>query len=173
VSVYPTFLAGRKLTASLLTSGQLNVVRKLTTESVTSNATPQNDDELFFDVEANAVYRIEAHFFPQSTSLTPDFQSAWSIPAGATGLRMCHGPTSNSATYTSETDTNVRVSGRNWTTAQTYQIGDANAAAIYESGLLIVSATAGTVQFQWAQGTSNATATDLLSRSFISYQRVG
>jgi hypothetical protein len=45
-------------------------------------------------------------------------------------------------------------------------------AALHVHGLLVVGGTAGTVKLQWAQNTSNVTATILKSGSFLVLRRV-
>jgi hypothetical protein len=40
------------------------------------------------------------------------------------------------------------------------------------TGLLIVAGTAGSLQFRWAQGTSNGTATTVKTDSFLALTRV-
>ena len=170
--VYPTFLAGQRLTATLLSAGQINTIRKTANEDVTSSITPQNDDELIVPVAANATYEIEFVIFAQSADAAADLLTAWSVPSGATGLKAVLGPTSTAAAFTSNANTAATLKGRNFATNVAYQL-DTDGTLIIEKAAVVTSSTAGNVTFQWSQNTSSATATTVLSRSYVTYRRAG
>lgn len=51
--------------------------------------------------------------------------------------------------------------------------GTGNPIAIFVSGCLTTGGTAGTIAFNWAQNTSNATATTVMASSYICARRIG
>jgi len=70
-------------TPSTLTIPFTTVV-KIIDEVITSTATPQNDDELFFACSANRVYSFELQVFADAPAVSA-FATQWSLPTGATG----------------------------------------------------------------------------------------
>lgn len=146
-------------------------VRKAASESVASSTTMQNDNDLTFTMVAGAVYEVDLSLSVQG-SATADIKTQWSVPADATGgTKFVHGPASVLSTaFTSREDTAGSFSTHAYTAAKTYHI-DPNPVAIHEWGI-ISSATGGTFTLQWAQSTSNATATVMNQASYLRYTRV-
>ncbi|MGH3117785.1 MAG: hypothetical protein ACRDQ2_11885 [Gaiellales bacterium] len=177
MSVYPTWLAGQRVTAANLTSMQRHVIVALATQSVTNSATLVSDNELTFPLAANAVYLVEFSLLFNSTSATGDVKVQWSVPSGTTGLRHVIGPTNNSATFTNRQDTAVRVAAHAFTTNGVSQLeagGAATDTLVYERAVVTTSSTPGNVTVQWAQNAATAAVT--LTRdanSFMTVQRVG
>lgn len=175
---YPTWYAGEDITADKLNSGFPVYARKTADESVTSSTAVQNDDELFFSVAANAVYAVTGWI---KYSGPGDLQIDWTTPTDALGEWVGFGngttvytgtggnavttDTSSSAGYMIRTETNDVAQSRTFGGIST----NTYAVAIY--GTLRTGATAGTYQFQWAQGTSNATATTVYTDSWLCLQR--
>jgi len=156
--------AGAKLRGSVLSALITEVrplfVRKASDETVNGSATLQNDDELFLAVEANVTYQVEASL-RYSTGATPNLKFTFTGPSGATGLGHA---TSIVAGGTALVFTDV-------TLLSTVVTADDSSFATEVHGVLIVGATAGTLQLQWAQNTSNASDTKVLSGSYLKLVR--
>lgn len=141
---------------------------KATNESVV-NATLQNDNDLLFALAANAVYEVEA-FLIVTGPTAADIQTAWTVPSGATGSRLCMGPTPTAAAFTGQEQTQARMSAHGWGTAVTYSI-ETSAVALVERGP-VATTTAGTLTLRWAQVTTNATATVVGANSYLKVTRI-
>lgn len=164
---YPTILAGQKVTASLLTSMEMVTVVKAANQAVTSSTTLVNDNELFLSVAASAVYQLDGWIPYDGAFSAGDFKTDWSVPTGATMLWSPNGPsTGGSALYTSNT-----VAAGTTVSIGTYGTGGAYTSASVR-GRLVTSTTAGTLQFKWAQNSSNATATTVYAGAWIRLLRV-
>lgn len=180
MSVYPTWSAGTRITADKLTAGQIQLIQKTTDESVTSNTTPQNDDELFVSLDASATYVIDAWIFayqgaPASGtgSATIDLRTDWSMPSGATGWKWCTGP-ATSMTHNGRDNTSVVMALSGFGTDRSYGLDDSsNGVVVHEHVLVTTGTTSGTAQFRWSQDTSNALAATVGALSHLIVQRVG
>lgn len=159
----PTF-TGTVNAASITTSGTVTIggdlsvtgvgaevfVLKTGDESIASNITPQNDDELSVPVVANAIYRVEVN-------------AIWTTGGG--GFRCDFtGPASATMVWTDNDGVGATTIGQDVTFSAT-----TGASFI---GALDTAGTAGTLQFRWAQNTSNAAATVLKAGSYILIRRV-
>jgi hypothetical protein len=142
-------------------------IPKSATESVTSSTTLQNDDHFVFSMQANAKYEMEAFLFYDGAA----------DPAG--GLKMSFtGPASSSMTWCNfganqgaPSSYNVVVEG----IAAAGRVVATNGATVMScrpAGTVTTAGTAGNLQFQWAQGTSNVTATRILADSWMRLTRV-
>lgn len=166
---YPEILAGNRITAQLMDSMLADVVVKAANESVTSSTTFQDDDELFVTVEANAQYKIRLYLL-YSSSDAGDIEIGWTGPSGAT---MDWGMTAASNNTTSVTTVpNMTLPGR--LISETNELGGSGGSSITGiiEGTLTTSSTAGTLQFRWTQGTSDATATIVRAGSTLSARRI-
>jgi len=138
------------------------------TRTLSNSTTLTADADLTVTLAANTTYEIEFWliFF---TNVACDLKTAWSVPAGATGLKSCVGATDNAATYTSRTDTRARVGAHSFTTSTTYQleIGDL-AQLCWERGIVTTTST-GSLTIQWAQ---NSAVVGNLNRSVSSFLKV-
>ncbi|MEU6635700.1 hypothetical protein [Streptomyces rochei] len=135
--------------------GQIQFARKTADESVASSTTLQNDQHLKLPVAANAVYSLFL-MCVFSGGTTGDLKCDWAVPSGAvlrwsdqTGVSGLH----------SDVDVWNAPSG---TTQVAFQIW----------ATVVTSSTAGTVQFRWAQNTSDATATIVRTNSSLQLTRV-
>lgn len=165
---YPDILAGEDITAGLLTSMLPVIVPKAATEPLTASTTMQNDDELFASVAASATYAVQLHLFHDADT-TGDIKIGWSGPAGATmnwGAVVAHVNETSSGTVTA-------VSMQTRIISETQDIGGGSSTGTYSvvHGTLITSATAGTLNFQWAQRVSSATATNVRAGSMLILHR--
>jgi hypothetical protein len=152
-----TQFAGSRILASFLNSiAPLNAVRS-STQSVSSSTTLVNDDTLFLALAANATYNVELLLlYSGGTQLSSDMKWGFTLPSGASGA----GETSHlaisggSAVYANQA-TNLTASG----SANVCATGGAGTAFAAKTTATIFTTGAGTLQLQWAQNTSSATAT--------------
>jgi hypothetical protein len=117
---------------------------KTVSETVTSNNTLQDDDELFFNIGANETwtFRVTAH---GTSGTTPDFRFGVSAPSGAT----CR----YSGIDAESTVTTPLITSCNTPTAV---LAGNGASDTYELvGVVTNGTTPGTVRFKWAQNTSD------------------
>jgi hypothetical protein len=143
-------------------------VAKTANETVTSSATLQNDDHLALAVSASATYVVNL-FLIIDGSLAGDFKMGFTGPAGATMDWVI------AAQGTGATTTNGNQSFAYQSLATSDNAGTIGAGSkliIRPQGTLVVSTTAGTLQLQWAQNTSDATATTLYAGSWLRLERV-
>lgn len=167
----PTFPANHITSSDDLKALLPYFVRKGSDQAVTSSTTLVNDNELFLTLLPNATYSI-------STFIIYD-------GAGASGLKLAFtGPTNSTMAWwtnsTSGGNTTFINSNDYWgyndLTILTNSVGCAGAGSkgvCRPGGFLTTGATSGTVQFQWAQGTSSATATHVFAGSCMVARRVG
>lgn len=121
-------------------------------DSITSDNTLSDDDELFIPVEVNGIYIVRFGLLIDSNT-TADFQYKLTVPANATGgFRSGITNVSFGSAITDAGDTDGVFGG---------------------DGILVVGDTAGNLTLQWAQETSDTGATVLKKGSYLSAQRVG
>jgi len=157
------------------TSGHKHVFKTAneTVTSATTGTTLHDDIHLFFPVPANARIWFEMRIFHGAPNSNADFKLKWTVPSGTTmlwggnsGVGANFQP-SNQATIpnhlVTESDTVVLGS----TTFLTEPFG-----AIFV-GLIKTSSTAGTMQLQWAQNTSDAGNSTFYVDSHIQYEVIG
>jgi hypothetical protein len=154
------------------------MMRKAATQTVTSSIVLVNDDDLTVDLEPGA-YRVElfAHGSSTNAADTSDIRLAWTFSGTVTAARTCIGPGPVSGNITGDDTTAqtgvMRSSGHAITTSVIYGLTQDASAGIHEDISMEVTA-AGTLQLQFAQGTSNATASSLTtaSRMYVTPVRV-
>jgi hypothetical protein len=175
VATYPAIAAGQRITTAMLSGLTWNYVVKNGTQTVTSSTTLVNDSDLFFPLEANAQYEWEL-FMRFSGLQAAGIKLAWTAPAGTSFNRTCGGPGSTNAVQTNANTTEMRWSSHSITTAVDYT-NPRNSTGLHtwltESSIFTAGATAGNLQLQWAQNTSNATGTVVQGSSYIRYRRIG
>ena len=182
---YPTPLAGQRLTSSLLRSMQSQVARKTADTARAATSTAVADPHLFFEVEANAVY-IWHGWIKYDASTAGDIGIDWTAPSGALGEWRGWGPGVNrivgatdatppviQADTSAATGYMVRIESNDVTSLRTFGgLGAGNLLTMSLDGTLRVASTGGTFSLDWAQRTSDATATTLYTDSWISLQRI-
>lgn len=131
-------------------------VIKTADETVNDSTSLQNDDELLLAVGASEKWVIAAAI-RNSSSAVADFKLKFTIPSGATGWGFLAGESTSQAAYLSIANTAV-----GWATAG-YPTGH----FLYIVLHIIVGATAGNVQLQWAQNTQEASDTKVLAGSCL------
>lgn len=143
-----TFNPGQVLEADDLNAA-LGIHRyKTADETISATTTLQNDDHLFAPVEANAVYSLYLTVLYQSGT-TPDFKQAFTAPAGTTF---------ESSWFLYNPGT-VALGTTGALGSVTGLAGTAANVPFILSATVFVGGTAGTVQWQWAQNTSDAGST--------------
>ncbi|MCM2580439.1 hypothetical protein [Streptomyces meridianus] len=150
---YPNIAAGQRITGQLLRDMQPTYIYKTVNTDRASTTTLTNDPDLTVDLDANAVYMVEFCVMLGGPGPT---KTAWAVPAGSDGLKGVQGPAS---TANSDDGISMRTGSHNFGTVVTYgyrSSGAGNLEFIQESGLVITT-TAGTLAYQWAQVTSNTT----------------
>lgn len=141
-------------------------VNKPTLETVNNSTTLQNDNDLFFTALATEVWDLE--FILRYTSATAaDFSWALSLPTGATfdGL-------SSSLQTAAAAGSDDRMDFVDETGANAGGLGVAVESPLWIKGIVTLGATAGTVQFQWAQRAADATNTSLQAASYMLARRI-
>ncbi|GHH83876.1 hypothetical protein [Streptomyces capitiformicae] len=166
---YPELFAGMKVTADLLSAGQPDIVTKQITESVTSSTTFQNDDELFVSVEANAKYRVQL-FLLHSSPTAGDIKLQFTAPAGASFNWGVHG--AETAVTTSNAVPETVMASRNIGEIANFGGGASTGTTAFIEGTLTTAGTAGTLQLQWAQRVSDASATQVRAGTILSVKRI-
>jgi len=128
-------------------------VVKKANESVTNTATLQDDDELLVALTASKTYGWQLWLY--ATAGAGGLRTGWSLPTGATGEK-------SNATYSSVTIDDMI----NMTTARTHAT-DGTVEFLPYIGRVIMSTTAGNMQFQFAQDSGSATASTVLEGSVL------
>jgi hypothetical protein len=140
------------------------VTRKTADQSVTSSVTLVNDLHLTFNVAASETWVAKFVLFVDAGA-TGDLKVGLSVPSGAT-YRLAAAATPNTAgTVANQASSTTTVS-----------VGGLGAGTVYAYTLyatIVNSTTAGAVTLQFAQDTSDATATTLKTNSFMVADPVG
>jgi hypothetical protein len=152
--------AGSRLTAAMAQDVAPLSAYKSTNQSVTSSATLVNDSALAVPLLANAVYDFELVLGYNGASGAGNIKLAWVLPSGATiGYAIYGNTTGGSATDAPwVTSTSAQALGTS---------GTSTPVGAVLSGTVAVSGTPGTMQLQWAQNSSNGTATTVLAGSVL------
>lgn len=136
------------------------VLRKTANETVNTSATLQNDDDLYFYMNASEVWVFELHAGMNSGS-TPNFKWAWTLQSGGAGT----------ASYLDTAAGNGPLWDTDITSASAIG-GQGAAASFHVWGVIVNSSTAGLQRIQWAQNTSDASDTILLAGTYMVCRRI-
>lgn len=133
-----------------------------------STITFASDPDLQCTLAANSVYRVE--FYLHFAALdAARFKTQWLVPAGAGGNRSAVGPDQGVILSSTSSGGQGRWGVHGYTVACTYGTRDPSATnlcfALEEA--VVTTTTGGTLALQWAQATSNATATRLGAGSYM------
>jgi hypothetical protein len=159
-------VAGSRITAALLQSVAPMGVIKGADESVTSSTTLQNDNELFVPVIANATYLFDCYLdFEGGTAGASDIQWQWTIGAGTLRYQAIYAQASSGLGLIA----GVTYAGSANVAAGTNGAGSLRGLSM--NGTLVTSG-ASSLQLQWAQNTSSATATIVHAQSYLSLWRI-
>jgi hypothetical protein len=173
VSQYPVIAAGDLITGALMRAMLPDYIVKAASTARASTTTFADDPELSIPVVAGEVCWLEFYLMFASLAAA-DLKTQWSVPAGTTGNRRVLGPGSAAADANADniaTRLGVHVAAGS-TTYSGVRDSASNFFQVVETGLLTIGGTAGNVVMQWAQNTSNATATTLAAGSFVRKTRL-
>lgn len=138
---------------------------KAADQSKASDATLADDDTLFFPMLANTKYAFEFKAF-FDTAATPDFKFAIDAPASPTILRLIRKHVDPAALTSLVVASEVAEVG---STALAGGTGT-NGGFVEAEGIVHNGVNAGNLAFQWAQNTSNASATIVRAGSYIKWR---
>lgn len=150
-----------------VSSPTTGAVRKTADESVTSSTTMQDDDELFFAIDANSFYSFHG-IISYVAGQTGDFKFQFTVPVDATGRR--HSLHAQS-TATSCSSTEQNTWGGPITTAITSVGGTGAQCEAIVDGFVSTGATSGNLRLQFAQDVSDATASTVKIGSFLEWRK--
>jgi hypothetical protein len=161
-------VAGSRILASEIQAVAPLAAYKTADQSVTSSTVLVNDSNLFVSVLASATYWFQCYLdFEGGTNGSSDIKVQWNAPTGATlRWQVFAGGTAGIGT---PAGIGTRVQGTAYALG-TNGPGSLTAASMW--GTLAVSTTAGTLQLQWAQNTSNGTATIVHTQSALTLWQV-
>jgi hypothetical protein len=149
-------------------------VEKSADESLASNTTLQNDDHLVIAGIPVGSWELHGEFFAAGTSASDqDIKLAFTFPTGAlswsgAGLHVDWTNAANARDVNVEGTVNATTSP---TSARSFGLATSANQPIQIKGHLVNSAI-GSLQVQWAQVTSNATATVMKQGSWMSLRRL-
>lgn len=162
-----TFLAGQKLRAS-----ELNAVIPIfgvvaADQTKTSNTTLADVTGLSVAVEADSTYALDGHI-AYDAGATGDLKMAFTSPTGTTGSWGLYGLGTSTTGSVGDVDGH-RIDG--FTASDTATAGGSASFSGFMvapiRGVVITDSTAGTLQMQFAQNTSNGTSTIIKVGSWI------
>jgi len=163
----PTWSVGQVLTAADVNSWFVPLaVAKTSDQSVTSSTTLVNDTALVLAVAANATYWMELYLnYEGGTANASDLKFGWTFPAGLTirAQPLLVDPAGATRILNTQIQTTVSNAGTQ---------GAGNLSSVGLRGNVTTSGTSGNLQLQWAQNTSNGTATIVHTGSLLVLQRI-
>jgi hypothetical protein len=168
-----TVLTGQRLTADLLNSLQPTFVVKQANESLTSNTTLQNDDELTISGGAGTWF-VELDLIMTSANSgaagTADVKTAWTQTGTISPAnRKVLGPSTD--TGSSDNSMTSRYGVHGMTTAIQYRGRSGGSQFHVIETAQFVATTSWSITLQWAQATSSATAMTVVAGSFFKAER--
>lgn len=147
---------------------------KAADEAVTNSITPQDDDHLFFALEANRTYIIECWLFHSVAGTIVDLSTRHTFPTGATAYDLGMGP-----------DPAIGAGGTLAQTVWTAGISDTSSPTVtrtygstdgplhvYLAVMIVMGGTAGNWRLQFAQASSNGTPVTVKVGSWARGMRV-
>ncbi len=155
-------------------SGWYQAVRKSADESVTSDTTLQNDNELLFAVGANETWSFEFTLF--NTTGSPGLQLRLMMPANSTSLMGFVEMKRKDDTSSGE-DGNIVISivnfgGKDYSNQISHTWGNTGTGYTRIFGTVIIGANAGNITLQWAQSSSSGTTAAVLAGSYLTARRI-
>lgn len=152
--------------------GQMLYAQNTSNQTVTSSTTMVNATNLVVPVAANGVYAFQAVLMTSGGSAAGDIKFGFTMPTGA---KIDYGGTGLADSVTSGTQGSVSTQAYDDQSSPTTFLPFAvstsfNQVVIF--GQLRMSSTAGNLQLQFAQLTSNATGSVLRARSYLTATRM-
>lgn len=143
-------------------------VRKPNDQSYNNDVTLNDDLHLRVNLLANTDYEVA--FYVMATGLGGNIKTAWSLPAGVSGLKQVLGP---AETQNNRDSALMRTGNHGFNTEIKYGLGSLSLySGIQERGIVRVGATAGELVFQHAQATSHADLTSVRTESYMIVTRI-
>lgn len=171
--VYPSAAAGRWIQASQLDAMQPLYVEKSADQQAVSSTTNANDNALLVPVETNAKYVLSGMLLYSARSDT-DIKMGWTVPSGASLDWIAHAQIQAGTTGIASSGIVVdrQIHGNT-----AFPLGGAAAEnttymTATLSGRLVTGGTAGNLQLNWAQISSNAVASIMRAGSWLLLTRV-
>ncbi|MCK5059896.1 MAG: fibronectin type III domain-containing protein [Candidatus Pacebacteria bacterium] len=145
--------------------GPLSFAHKSQDQATSSQATLFVDDDLSLTLDANTSYVITAAITASSTATQPDINMSFNAPPGAS-MALTFGSFDGTAKVAgsglfSSNDTEVAI-----------DLPATGLVVMQIDGVITTGATAGTVEFEWAQDTSNATEIKVFKGSYLRAEKI-
>lgn len=163
---YPTFAAGQKLTAALLTAMDSTAYVQAADMVITSNTTLANTN-LAVPVVSGGVYIFNGFLIFNGGANVGNFKTGWTAPGGSTLNWQTQGQPVGATTTSGSLVTNAK------TLADLSSLGTIGTGTNLTAPMFgrFTAGANGTLQFQVAQVSSSATSTTFLANSWITVQR--
>lgn len=166
---YPAYAAGQLLTAAMLQKATPITNLVTVDQSVLNTTTVVNATNVSASLAANADYQGKLWLL-YSSGTTGDFKYTWTVPSGASSVMAIVGPdlTAAASNLTAMAD----IAGNTMTATYTAGGSGGTKMAIIDFG--IQTASAGTLQMQFAQNTAdNTTNTTIKAGKRLMIWQVG
>lgn len=164
----PTWSVGQVLAAADVNSWFVPIAAiKTADQSVTSNSTTfVSDTELLVPVVATGTYQFECYLNYEGANAAGQLKWKWAVPTGTTvRYQSIFQGTGGSAV--------VQLTNIAGDTPNANTLGPGTLMAASMTGTVIIGSTAGNMQLQWCQVSSNATSTIVHPQSCIILRRIG
>lgn len=168
---YPRWVAGEDITADQLNAMLPKVVRKTADTSRASTATPSADPELQITLDANAVYVWDG-WLKYFADPAGDLQIDFTAPSGTLGEWVGFGAGSSTSGAAATTGYLIRTETNDIMQSRSYYGTTNGTHGVLLQGTIRTSSTSGTFSLDWAQGSSDATATVVYTDSWLRFQRI-
>lgn len=141
-------------------------------ETVTSNTSPQNDDELNVPVDANSVYIAEWLLnFTSGTAVNVDANITFTVPSGATITWSLSGYQTTATSLDAQQRHATRYQSLSSVNHGVISTATIDASPCWITAIIRTAGTAGTVTLQWAQAASSLTGLVRKADSFVRYTK--
>lgn len=170
---YPLLTAGQRLTAAVLSELIPDKIVKAASTDRAATTTLADDPELQGLTLAAGTYEIHVLLLATSLSSAPDIKTTWEFTGTWTvPVRALNGP-GTTATGGATANTEWRADGQAANSAAAYALAaTSDYSVIREEAHDVVVTVAGDLSVQWAQQTSDGTATSVKPGSYLSARRI-
>jgi hypothetical protein len=155
-----TISSGMRLTPARLNALGPLIARKTADQSIASSTTLANDSALLIpNLVANAVYELQLHVLYRAAlaGATPAMKVDFTVPSGASIV--------GSSFHLGNPSSTLGVCVGNGAVGGVQAL--TTNSVLREFGLLVMGASAGTLNFRWCQNISSASATTVASGSYL------
>lgn len=136
---------------------------KTSAEIVNNSTVMQDDNDLFVSVAANAYYEGELHIM-YTSAIAAGFKVGFTAPAGAS---------MEASSFLVTTGATLAFNNTNALGTVASIASDGTEAPYLNKFVLKTAATAGVLQFQWAQNDANVSNTSVNIGSYLRLKRIG